>query len=166
MHAVQFKYSPALVCESFSSLQLRKSSLFMWNGLHVFVSVWLFLSCTEVFVLIECLGPFSRGLLCSLTQNGLNGLHLASKEGHVKMVLELLHNGIVLETTTKVTSPGKKSNHITSTAKCRLDFLSLAQLRNSVVCNPHKTLLRWLVYGLQRKSHPCYSSRLGKHWQR
>lgn len=38
----------------------------------------------------------------SLTQNGLNGLHLASKEGHVKMVLELLHNGIVLETTTKV----------------------------------------------------------------
>ncbi|KAG7272437.1 hypothetical protein CRUP_013191 [Coryphaenoides rupestris] len=38
-------------------------------------------------------------------QNGLNGLHLASKEGHVKMVLELLHNGIVLETTTKVTLP-------------------------------------------------------------
>lgn len=35
-------------------------------------------------------------------QNGLNGLHLASKEGHVKMVLELLHHGIVLETTTKV----------------------------------------------------------------
>ncbi|KAJ3580646.1 hypothetical protein NHX12_034304, partial [Muraenolepis orangiensis] len=34
-------------------------------------------------------------------QNGLNGLHLASKEGHVKMVLELLHSGIVLETTTK-----------------------------------------------------------------
>lgn len=44
------------------------------------------------------------GLLCSFfpLQNGLNGLHLASKEGHVKMVLELLHNGIVLETTTKV----------------------------------------------------------------
>lgn len=36
------------------------------------------------------------------SQNGLNGLHLASKEGHVKMVLELLHHGIVLETTTKV----------------------------------------------------------------
>lgn len=35
-------------------------------------------------------------------QNGLNGLHLASKEGHVKMVLELLHNGIDLEGTTKV----------------------------------------------------------------
>uniref|UniRef100_A0A8C7G2E6 Ankyrin 1 n=1 Tax=Oncorhynchus kisutch TaxID=8019 RepID=A0A8C7G2E6_ONCKI len=34
-------------------------------------------------------------------QNGLNGLHLASKEGHVKMVLGLLHAGIVLETTTK-----------------------------------------------------------------
>lgn len=41
-------------------------------------------------------------LFSLLPQNGLNGLHLASKEGHVKMVLELLHNGIVLETTTKV----------------------------------------------------------------
>lgn len=39
--------------------------------------------------------------LCSL-QNGLNALHLASKEGHVKMVVELLHKEIVLETTTKV----------------------------------------------------------------
>lgn len=39
--------------------------------------------------------------LCSL-QNGLNGLHLASKEGHVKMVVELLHKEIILETTTKV----------------------------------------------------------------
>lgn len=46
------------------------------------------------------------------SQNGLNGLHLASKEGHVKMVLELLHHGIVLETTTKVrvraTKKGRK----------------------------------------------------------
>jgi ankyrin len=32
----------------------------------------------------------------------LNGLHLASKEGHVKMVVELLHKEIILETTTKV----------------------------------------------------------------
>lgn len=39
--------------------------------------------------------------LCS-PQNGLNGLHLASKEGHVKMVVELLHKEIILETTTKV----------------------------------------------------------------
>jgi len=37
-----------------------------------------------------------------LPKNGLNGLHLASKEGHVKMVLELLHSGIQLEATTKV----------------------------------------------------------------
>lgn len=35
-------------------------------------------------------------------QNGLNALHLASKEGHVKMVVELLHKEIILETTTKV----------------------------------------------------------------
>ncbi|KAG7480966.1 hypothetical protein MATL_G00061850 [Megalops atlanticus] len=45
--------------------------------------------------------------------NGLNGLHLASKEGHVKMVLELLHNGIVLETTTK---KGNTALHIASLA--------------------------------------------------
>lgn len=40
------------------------------------------------------------------SQNGLNGLHLASKEGHVKMVVELLHKEIILETTTKVRSRG------------------------------------------------------------
>ncbi|XP_060927158.1 ankyrin-1-like [Limanda limanda] len=51
--------------------------------------------------------------VCSLTQNGLNGLHLASKEGHVKMVLELLHNGIVLETTTK---KGNTALHIAALA--------------------------------------------------
>uniref|UniRef100_A0AAQ4PLM0 Ankyrin 1, erythrocytic a n=1 Tax=Gasterosteus aculeatus aculeatus TaxID=481459 RepID=A0AAQ4PLM0_GASAC len=45
--------------------------------------------------------------------NGLNGLHLASKEGHVKMVLELLHNGIVLETTTK---KGNTALHIAALA--------------------------------------------------
>lgn len=41
-------------------------------------------------------------LSLSSSQNGLNGLHLASKEGHVKMVVELLHKEIILETTTKV----------------------------------------------------------------
>uniref|UniRef100_A0A8C1GLR0 Ankyrin 1, erythrocytic b n=1 Tax=Cyprinus carpio TaxID=7962 RepID=A0A8C1GLR0_CYPCA len=46
-------------------------------------------------------------------QNGLNGLHLASKEGHVKMVLELLHNGIDLETTTK---KGNTALHIAALA--------------------------------------------------
>lgn len=46
--------------------------------------------------------------LCFL-QNGLNALHLASKEGHVKMVVELLHKEIVLETTTKVRT--RKSGH-------------------------------------------------------
>lgn len=45
---------------------------------------------------------FSTSCFLLYLQNGLNGLHLASKEGHVKMVLELLHNGIDLETNTKV----------------------------------------------------------------
>ncbi|XP_078026847.1 ankyrin-1a isoform X14 [Epinephelus lanceolatus] len=48
-----------------------------------------------------------------VSSNGLNGLHLASKEGHVKMVLELLHNGIVLETTTK---KGNTALHIAALA--------------------------------------------------
>lgn len=61
-------------------------------------------------VSLDCVIPHNGAstvrstLFFSSQQNGLNGLHLASKEGHVKMVLELLHNGIVLETTTKVTS--------------------------------------------------------------
>ncbi|TRY97865.1 hypothetical protein DNTS_034113 [Danionella cerebrum] len=49
----------------------------------------------------------------ALLSNGLNGLHLASKEGHVKMVLELLHNGIDLETTTK---KGNTALHIAALA--------------------------------------------------
>ncbi|XP_067326759.1 ankyrin-1 isoform X10 [Anolis sagrei] len=46
-------------------------------------------------------------------QNGLNALHLASKEGHVKMVAELLHKEIVLETTTK---KGNTALHIAALA--------------------------------------------------
>uniref|UniRef100_A0A670K445 Ankyrin 1 n=1 Tax=Podarcis muralis TaxID=64176 RepID=A0A670K445_PODMU len=46
-------------------------------------------------------------------QNGLNALHLASKEGHVKMVAELLHKEIILETTTK---KGNTALHIAALA--------------------------------------------------
>ncbi|XP_041065918.1 ankyrin-1-like isoform X2 [Carcharodon carcharias] len=46
-------------------------------------------------------------------QNGLNGLHLASKEGHVKVVSELLHNGIALEAVTK---KGNTALHIAALA--------------------------------------------------
>ncbi|KAF5920678.1 hypothetical protein HPG69_014715 [Diceros bicornis minor] len=46
-------------------------------------------------------------------RNGLNGLHLASKEGHVKMVVELLHKEIILETTTK---KGNTALHIAALA--------------------------------------------------
>lgn len=58
--------------------------------------------------------------LCSL-QNGLNALHLASKEGHVKMVVELLHKEIVLETTTKVrrTESGHVSHYSTGCHCCQ-----------------------------------------------
>ncbi|KAJ8791304.1 hypothetical protein J1605_004351 [Eschrichtius robustus] len=48
-----------------------------------------------------------------LPPNGLNGLHLASKEGHVKMVVELLHKEIILETTTK---KGNTALHIAALA--------------------------------------------------
>lgn len=53
--------------------------------------------------------PVTNVPLCAL-QNGLNALHLASKEGHAKMVVELLHKEIVLETTTKVRT--EESGHI------------------------------------------------------
>lgn len=82
------------------------------------VSVGMVFKCLCVYIYTVCLVYFfpleetalsvCRTLQCEVysslpfIQNGLNGLHLASKEGHVKMVLELLHNGIVLETTTKV----------------------------------------------------------------
>ncbi|OXB71480.1 UNVERIFIED_CONTAM: hypothetical protein H355_006986 [Colinus virginianus] len=49
----------------------------------------------------------------SCTGNGLNALHLASKEGHAKMVVELLHKEIVLETTTK---KGNTALHIAALA--------------------------------------------------
>ena len=35
-------------------------------------------------------------------QNGLNALHLASKEGHVNVVTELLDRGAVVDAATKV----------------------------------------------------------------
>ncbi|XP_053319005.1 ankyrin-1 isoform X3 [Spea bombifrons] len=46
-------------------------------------------------------------------QNGLNALHLSSKEGHLKMVSELLSKDIVLETTTK---KGNTALHIAALA--------------------------------------------------
>ncbi|OXB62723.1 hypothetical protein ASZ78_010790 [Callipepla squamata] len=56
--------------------------------------------------------PVTNAPLCTL-QNGLNALHLASKEGHAKMVVELLHKEIVLETTTK---KGNTALHIAALA--------------------------------------------------
>lgn len=85
-------------------------SCFSRHGLHVFVCIHVGISLSLGDICVHSVSgtvQYEFSLLCSLIQNGLNGLHLASKEGHVKMVLELLHNGIVLETTTKVKSPEK-----------------------------------------------------------
>lgn len=69
-----------------------------WPVTHLFTGKWPHLSHWNS----RMHSPLTTLLpLCSL-QNGLNGLHLASKEGHVKMVVELLHKEIILETTTKV----------------------------------------------------------------
>ena len=37
-----------------------------------------------------------------LMQNGMNGLHLASKEGHINVVLELLARAASVDSSTKV----------------------------------------------------------------
>uniref|UniRef100_A0A670ZEY6 Ankyrin-1 n=1 Tax=Pseudonaja textilis TaxID=8673 RepID=A0A670ZEY6_PSETE len=62
----------------------------------------------------KALDHLSNGVdINTCNQNGLNALHLASKEGHVKMVAELLHKEIVLETTTK---KGNTALHIAALA--------------------------------------------------
>lgn len=40
--------------------------------------------------------------MVNVLQNGLNALHLASKEGHVNIVTELLRRGANVEAATKV----------------------------------------------------------------
>lgn len=83
--------------------------------------------------------------LCFL-QNGLNALHLASKEGHVKMVVELLHKEIVLETTTKVRT--RKSGHTGHSSACCLCCQTHQQQLSSdhvvgVCCQPPERLCQW-----------------------
>ncbi len=55
-------------------------------------------------------------------QNGLNALHLASKEGHVSVVRELLERGAKIDAATK---KGNTALHIASLAgKKRTDMLN------------------------------------------
>ncbi|KAK5851843.1 hypothetical protein PBY51_023364 [Eleginops maclovinus] len=71
----------------------------------------------------------------SANQNGLNGLHLASKEGHVKMVLELLHSGITLEATTK---KGNTALHIAALAGQEKVVAELVNYGANVNAQSHK----------------------------
>ena len=48
-----------------------------------------------MFILFTC-------VLCVSIQNGLNALHLASKEGHVDVVKELLNQEASIDAATKV----------------------------------------------------------------
>uniref|UniRef100_A0A3Q2XGV1 Ankyrin 1 n=1 Tax=Hippocampus comes TaxID=109280 RepID=A0A3Q2XGV1_HIPCM len=68
-------------------------------------------------------------------KNGLNGLHLASKEGHVKMVLELLHSGIELEATTK---KGNTALHIAALAGQEKVVAELVNYGANVNAQSHK----------------------------
>uniref|UniRef100_A0A3B3XLE8 Ankyrin 1, erythrocytic b n=1 Tax=Poecilia mexicana TaxID=48701 RepID=A0A3B3XLE8_9TELE len=68
-------------------------------------------------------------------KNGLNGLHLASKEGHVKMVLELLHAGIELEATTK---KGNTALHIAALAGQEKVVAELVNYGANVNAQSHK----------------------------
>lgn len=52
----------------------------------------------------------------TLFQNGLNALHLASKDGHVNVVTELLKRGAVVDAATK---KGNTALHIASLGKIK-----------------------------------------------
>nr|XP_033951599.1 ankyrin-1 isoform X7 [Pseudochaenichthys georgianus] len=71
----------------------------------------------------------------SSNQNGLNGLHLASKEGHVKMVLALLQSGIKLEATTK---KGNTALHIAALAGQEKVVAELVNYGANVNAQSHK----------------------------
>lgn len=60
--------------------------------------------------------------IISFSQNGLNALHLSSKEGHVEVVQELLRRGAGVNFTTK---KGNTALHIASLAgqKAAVDVL-------------------------------------------
>ena len=62
-------------------------------------------------------------------QNGLNALHLASKEGHTHVVTELLSRGATVDASTK---KGNTALHIASLGKlhslCPVAFLNPSQL--------------------------------------
>lgn len=52
-------------------------------------------------------------VFCS--QNGLNALHLAAKDGHLEVVRELLKRGAIVDAATK---KGNTALHIASLGKC------------------------------------------------
>ena len=57
--------------------------------------------------------PLKESLFILFFQNGLNALHLASKEGHVSVVEELLSRGAKIDAATK---KGNTALHIASLA--------------------------------------------------
>lgn len=68
-------------------------------------------------------------ILCiSCYQNGLNALHLASKEGHVEIVSELIQRGVDVDAATKVC--GFHLRYQISDPIDMFDTISLAFLTN------------------------------------
>lgn len=61
---------------------------------------------------------FSDSCICVWLQNGLNALHLASKDGHVEIVTELLKRGAKVDAATK---KGNTALHIASLGKKEWD---------------------------------------------
>ena len=96
--------------------------------------------------LVDCL-PLCFNLLSkafpSLNQNGLNALHLASKEGHVEVVSELLQREASVDAATKVSATHFKL------------FVSVAQFNENSALSKNlgmllmkysSTLLSWGTY--------------------
>lgn len=79
-------------------------------------------------------------------QNGLNALHLASKDGHIEIARELLKRGAIVDAATK---KGNTALHIASLGKFTFKFFFSFQLKTE------ETSLETFCELYLRKNYAC-----------
>jgi len=80
-------------------------------------------------------------LFQSFNQNGLNALHLASKEGHVEVVSELIQRGASVDAATKVSQAYLIVLLFTTMAWAQSVSQLIADITAAV--NAHYPLVKW-----------------------